>query len=457
MKNALGEVFLRERAWKKSLSALAICLALFSSSFVFAQDTSLSEVPLSNSGLQNEPVTLEDAVRRAVSWHPSIDQAIADLSISEQAIREAKASYYPQISGGMGPSLTFVDGVRWLPRATLSGSQMIHDFGKARSSVDIARAGERVSKADVLLAVDNLARNVSTAVIEIQRGFALLKVAEDQLIAMSDINKLVQLRVQSGASPKSDAAQAEARIQSAQAIIQQTMAELLRWQSNLRFMLGREYTVEVVSEMPDWQSRSCQLPEPDWTQLPGFQRAEAKQDEAAARYRAARASMLPTLSLASEVDTDIRRPLSERNDVSVGFTVSSSLYQGGMRKAQEQAAFYAMQAADAAMQATLLESNRALAENREQIDRLQHRVTVLQERRDSQDQVGMLYRLQYFEMGTRTLIDLLNSQLELHQIRFDLVNADHDLRRLNTECLHASGKTRDEFSLTGMTVRGVTL
>ena len=402
-------------------------------------------------------LTLEAAVRDAVAWHPSVDQAVASLSASDQEIREAKAGYYPQINGGIGPSLSVIGGTSWRPRATLGSSQMLYDFGKVRSAVDAARAGERVSRAQLLLAVDGLARNTSIAVMEIQRYHALLAVAREQLDNLNTINELVKLRVRRGATTRSDSTQAEARIESAQATILQITAELRRWQSNLRNLTGREGAVDVAVEVPPWLDRACLAPAPDWDRLPTVMQSLAQRDEAQAAYHGARASRLPTISLGADVDTDLRDPFSQRNDVAIGITVSSSLYQGGARKAREQASFHALQSADAALATARLEARRTLDENREQIDSLNDRLDALGRRHADMQETGRLYRLQYFELGTRTLLDLLNAQQELHQTRFDEVNAQHDTRRINLECLYYSGQLRDAFALTGTVVRGVTL
>lgn len=402
-------------------------------------------------------LTLETAVRDAVAWHPSVDQAVAALSASDQDIREAKAGYYPQINGGIGPSLSVIGRTSWRPRGTLSGSQMLYDFGKVGSAVDIARAGERVSRAQLLLAVDGLARNTAIAVIEIQRYHALLAVAHEQLDNLNTITELVQLRVGRGATTRSDGTQAEARIESARATILQIAAELQRWQSNLRHLTGREGALDVAAEAPRWLDRACLVQAPDWDRLPTVMQSLAQRDEAQASYRGARAARFPTISLGTDVDTDLRDPFSQSNDVSVGITVSSSLYQGGARKAREQASFYALQSADAALATARLEARRALDENREQIDNLEERLETIGRRHADMQETGRLYRLQYFELGTRTLLDLLNAQQELHQTRFDEVNAQHDMRRINLECLYYSGQFRDAFALTGTVVRGVTL
>lgn len=429
----------------------AAVIAMVKPVSVGAQDVA----PLTSA--QQAVLTLESAVQSAVGWHPSVDQAIAALSASGQGIEEAKAGYYPQISGGIGPSLSVIGGTSWRPRATLSGSQMLYDFGKVGSSVDAAKAGEKVSRAQLLLAVDGLARNTSIAVIEIQRNHALLTVAQEQLESLDAITGLVQLRVRRGASTRSDGSQAAARIEAARATILQITAELQRWQSNLRHLVGREGPVDVTAEVPGWLNRACLVTDPNWDQVPAVMQSLAQRDEAQATYRGARAARLPTVSLGAEVDTDLRDPFSQRNDVSVGITISSSLYQGGARKAREQASFHALQSADSALAAARLEARRTLAEGSEQIASLRERIVTLGQRRTNMQETGMLYRLQYFELGTRTLLDLLNAQQEFHQTRFDEVNAGHDMRRLNAECLYSSGALRDAYALTGMVVRGVTL
>ncbi|ERM02995.1 hypothetical protein Q644_13800 [Brucella intermedia 229E] len=69
-----------------------------------------------------------------------------------------------------------------------------------------------------------------------------------------------------------------------------------------------------------------------------------------------------------------------------------------------------------------------------------------------------LYREQYLELGgTRTLLDLLNAEQELHESRFQIANTVHDLRRLNISCLYNSGKIRREFGINPAMVRGGTV
>ncbi len=80
----------------------------------------------------------------------------------------------------------------------------------------------------------------------------------------------------------------------------------------------------------------------------------------------------------------------------------------------------------------------------------------LESRADMMVKTRDLYREQYVELGTRTLLDLLNAEQELHESRFQIANTIHDLRRLNISCLYNTGKVRKEFGVNPKMVRGGT-
>src|SRR3546814_20153154 len=81
-------------------------------------------------------------------------------------------------------------GSRWQPRANLSATQMLFDFGKVKSSVDAAEAGSRIGRSDLLLSIDALIRDTSFALIEIKRDITLERLAAAQLAHTSAITSL---------------------------------------------------------------------------------------------------------------------------------------------------------------------------------------------------------------------------------------------------------------------------
>ena len=405
-------------------------------------------------------VTLPVAVGHAVAWHPAIDEAVGQLNASIADVETARAAYSPQISGGGTFGLDPLNGLRWRPRAELTISQLIFDFGKTADAVAAAHATTQVSRAQLLLAVDGLLRNVSYAFVEMQRYQALLDIAQQQLTSVTAISELVAMRASHGASTRSDALQAQSRVQSAQSSVQQIGAQLERWRSNLGHLMGVTRVTSVVAELPVWSANACDREIPDWTQVPAVLQSEAARDVAAARLRAANAKALPTISLGADIQSDVRQSihsLSAGTDVNIGVNVSSSLFDGGANAGRRRSAAFAMRSAEASVDTAYSETGRTLQEAREQVAGLRLTLATLGERQETIRQTGYLYRLQYLELGTRSLIDLLNAEQEINQARLDRANTEHDLRRLSIDCSYASGGLRAAFDLTGSQVRGVTL
>lgn len=417
----------------------------------------LLPAPLRAKLQDDQQLTWTAAVREAVGWHPSVTEAVARLNARTEEVVIAEAGYRPQISAGIGSGFDNIVGSRWQPRANLSASQMLFDFGKVKSAVDAAEAGTRIGRSDLLLAIDALIRDTSFAVIEIQRDMALEQVAADQRASIGGISALVHDRYDVGASTKSDALQAQARVQAADVTIQEIEAERRRWESNLAYLLGRDSAPPVSLDPPMGLFGACASGEPDWTAIPAIMQVRAERDQAQAELKRSRADSLPTVSLGGSGGADLTDPFSRRAEYNFGINIAAPLYSGGAQRARTRGAAYALSAADAAEARVRNEVGRQLAEAARQTESLRNVLDILDKRQASMTETGNLYRLQYMEMGTRSLVDLLNAEQELHQVRFDLVNTRYDIRRLEITCLFLAGAQRDLFGLSGKTIRGVTL
>ena len=403
------------------------------------------------------PITIDQAAREAVSWHPSVEEATARLDAQAEQVDVAKAGYLPQINGGIGTGYNNLNQSRWRPRANLSVSQMLYDFGKVRGSVDSARAGTAISEAQLLLSVDSLIRDTSYSVIELQRNEALHVIAVEQLESVESIRALVQRRFEEGAATKADLLQAEARVQGAQATTQEIEAEQQRWQTALAHLLGRDAAPAISPELPDGFMTYCEFQEPDWARIPAIQEVEAQRDQAKAELNRSKAENLPTVSLGAGGSADINDPFSGHEEYNFGINVSTSLFNGGANRARTRSANYALSAANAAEARIRNEVSRTLSEAQRQVSSLGRVLDTLSFRETSMRETGELYRAQYLELGTKTLVDLLNAEQELHQVRFDRVNTQYDLRRLQINCAVNSGSVREAFGLSGTSINGVTL
>ncbi|MGU3401568.1 TolC family outer membrane protein [Brucellaceae bacterium D45D] len=402
---------------------------------------------------------MKSAVRKAISWHPSVDEETGRIYQAEERIRAAKSGYYPKLNAGVDSGYRSNNREGWRPNFNVSASQVLYDFGKVSSSVGIEQAGKGISRARLLLAIDDLSRDTANAVVEVQRYRSLATLAQAQVDGIRRIAGLVRERTDKGASTMSDKTQADARVESALATQLQYQSELSRWQVMLGALIGVG-SPNPTDDAPTWLAKACDIVAPDWEEVPALLEAQAAKDEAKAQLAASRAEGFPTVTLDASTDYDLNasRDNTSGNDrqpeYTVGISVSSSLYNGGQTGARKRAAAYALQSAEAAISTARFNIQRNLMESRSQIGALSRLQRSLESRAGMMVKTRDLYRDQYLELGTRTLLDLLNAEQELHESRFQIANTLHDLRRLNISCLYNSGKIRHGFDINPAMLRG---
>ena len=224
-----------------------------------------------------DTLDLNRAVQLVVEWHPAIAESIGKLFQQNQNVTIARSGYYPQISGGLRSGYdSGVSGNGQSQAFTLSMSQMLYDFGKVSSSVDSALARVSGSQAGILLAIDQVTRETSFAVIELQRAQTLEVLARDQVKGVSAIAELAKKRSDMGASTRSDLFQARSRVEAAIATQLQYAAQLNRWRSALASLLGTQTTVNVSPGFPDTLEHSCQGVVPDEAVTPSLLIAQSQ-------------------------------------------------------------------------------------------------------------------------------------------------------------------------------------
>ena len=404
---------------------------------------------------------LEQAVRIAVDWHPSISEAIGTLYQQAEGINVAEAGYYPQISGGIKGGYTSGygsdDGSQ---SVSISLKQMLYDFGKVSNAVEAARAKAARSQAGILLAIDQVSRDTAFAYIEVQRYQRLVDVAREQIHGVGDIVELARQRSDMGASTRSDVVQAQSRAEGAMATLQEYKALYARWQSTLTNLLGRQTPPQVSDTFTPSMTNACSAPV-GTDALPAVLQAAAQRTQAQAELAQAKSEAYPTLSLQPSINQflddhyDDQNSTINRTQAGIFLNLEVPIYQGGAISARSRAASYALTAADSAEDAARLQARQGLGEAQAQTSGLTRRLSSLESRQNSITEARELYGRQYLELGTRPLLDLLNAEQEIHQSRFDLANTQADLRRLQIDCLYNSGALRRAFGIDHSTIQHV--
>lgn len=427
----------------RNCSLLVVILA-FSSFFSFSYSRESSF---------RETVTLGQAAKLIVNHHPRMKQVDSSAKGEEEVIAVAKAAYYPQISGGVGTRYNNNSNNRYdkdyLHSVNLEIKQTIYDFGKTSSAVKSAEYGYLGAKAYAAATNEELIYTATSAVVSIVNYKKLIKLAEDQINQVASIGQLVEARHNKGASNLSDVLQAHSRID---AVKSEALMTSSQQQSQLRalgLLIGRpDLNNAVIDSLPKDLSLSCSSL-PEWSDIPEFAMAEFEAKKAFADLDRAGAEELPSITLQGSTS----RPLNASSrhgskfETSISLNVSIPIYQGGGLSATTRASASRAEAASARKDEIRLEINRRLSDSQVRLEYMRKRQSLLQRQVENLRGTKELYKKQYLDLGTRSLLDLLNAEQEFYQAQVDVENNRSEIIQAQLDCAFYQGKLRHYFKV----------
>ena len=417
--------------------------------------------PNITTGISNTPTIqhlgFNEAILRAVQRNPEISQSIANLASQNANINVAKAAYYPQISGTLGTG-DLTSGERGRQVINLSLSQMLYDFGKVKSTVDVQQARLFAEQANVLVSMDNVAYQVANSIVQIKRYQEITKIAEQQIAGISRITEIANLRARAGISSQADPVQAQSYLEASRSnmIVQQT--QLRQYQQKLRTLLGFDVS-DLEWSLPEHLIVESNLyQEPEFNQVPKIILAQSQIEVAKAQLKETRLSNYPTLNVKGSLSQAIngRNPNNNEDDGfyhSIMLEANSNFYQGGATASRTKAASYAEQAARARMNAEYLNVLDQVRVLREEIKNKQRQMSILMERKQTAIRTKELYQEQY-KLGTRTAVDLLNAEQSIHSTSQEIESVRYDIYTAIVNYISQTGRSRDLYELNNISIQG---
>jgi adhesin transport system outer membrane protein len=410
--------------------------------------------------VQAQAMTLEESVRMAIESHPTVLAAEAGQRVREKQVDEARAPYFPDINGraASGFERTNSPGTRGRasrgPASIDSSVEILHTdsnislrqmvFDGFETSNRTAAARTRVEAAGFQIrdSEEDIALQATQAYLSVLEGRDIVELAEENVRAHVEVHHDVRLRAQQGGGSIADVRQAEARLALAQTRLTELRGDLRDAESDF---------IETVGTMPD----DLELPEPPEDAMPaGVEEAVEKSIAGNPAIRAATTTVVarrtdveasngvfwPRLDIellaARNHNIQGSRGL-EQNYQALG-VLRWNLFRGGADLARKR------RLAELASQSIQLEAEqKRLTEEQMRVDHnalqvAQDRLPTLEDRVLAADQVVVAYR-QQFQLGQRTLLDVLDVENELFQARVALVQGEFDLREANYRVLATMG------------------
>lgn len=386
----------------------------------------------------------QSVARSVLLLAPSVREGAGLTQASADQIAIERAVLFPSlgigITGGTGSAS------RGDASAQLSGEQLIFDFGSTKRAVSAADLNLQIQYLELQKTIDAVVLDGIVTHREIAMYGALLKVRRDQATVMGDLYKLISERRDIGAAAAPDLLETRNRIERAEYDLLNTELESDELKDKLQRIAGSA----KGGALPRFAGQ-CSAP------AGGSDDAKIAQIElakAALNLESAQKSHLPRISLNPLALT----PLGGGNvSTGVDLNVDSSLFDGGAKRSRENAARNRQQSATAALEAA--RRNEALddAKFRRQTSSLQRKISMLERQIGVAGQTRDLYRSQYFELGTREVIDVLDAEETVFDRRVELIEAEFQLDALRAECAARSKTLRDTLNLSAYQIYGYPL
>jgi adhesin transport system outer membrane protein len=405
--------------------------------------------------------TLEEAIRQALSSNPDVRVETNELLSRTEEVEQARAGYLPTIdlSAGMGYERSDNNTTRSAgsdhrdltrKEAAINLQQMLFDgyatdSEVARQSARRASAGYRVNGVS-----QNKALETVSAYLAVLRQQRFVELSGENLEAHKRIYDQVRLRSEAGIGRSSDLEQVRGRRASADASRLADLANLRDAESTYLTLVG-----DLPRDLEPVPSQQSRLPdtleaaiEAALAQHPTLRSAQEDVHSAVAQRAAADNSFYPhfNLEVGSTWGDNQDGVTGVDKDLTAMVRMRYNLFSGGRDKARQRQTAHLINEAKEVRNRTYRQVVESLRLSWTAYEATQAQLVSLNQHLISSENTRDAY-IQQFNIGKRTLIDLLNTENEVFEARRAYAEALSDLLYAQYRILVGMGQLLDAINV----------
>lgn len=330
---------------------------------------------------------LDALIKNALANNPNLKAAQATLLQAEESLRAAHGALLPTISANAGiqrdkastagkaafggASGGAVVPAYTLHSASLSVSYPLDVFGGQRRQIENVAAQAAYQRWQLEASYLTLTSNIVTAAVNEAALNAQISATQTLIADETQLLTLLQTQVRLGGAAPTQLLQQQAQLAQQEATLPPLESELAQAQNQLAAYAGqfpgdfsvRSFTLDDLT-LP--QVIPVSLPSALVAQRPDIQAAAAQLHEATANVGVATANLLPQITLSADIGHEALAASSLFTPQSLLWSLVASatqpLFEGGALIAQRKEAVYAMQAAAARYQSTVISAFQNVAD-----------------------------------------------------------------------------------------------
>jgi len=385
--------------------------------------------------------TLTEVIQRTLETNPDVLITINNRRAIDQELKQAQAGYWPsvELTGAYGrersdntSTRSRTGGEMTLTRKELglTLSQMLFDGFSVKHRVAqqhllVNSAAYRVKNTS-----ENIALVTAELYLEIFRRQELLELTKNNVVVHQKMLEQIRILVEGGVGRKADIHQSASRLALAKSSLVNAQGNLRNAQINYQRVTG-EFPKALT--MPQWASVEAAVPKTVEIALdhalsnhPSLKVVHADREAAQSAHRQSKSAFMPRFSLELNVNENenLDGIEGENDDINAMFRMRYNLYRGGADKARRQETAERIGTAQEIIRRTqrVVEENLLLSWN--SLVTIRARLDYLKRHVKSTEEVLQSYKEQ-FQLGQRSLLDMLDSENELFNARASLVTAQY--------------------------------
>jgi adhesin transport system outer membrane protein len=396
----------------------------------------LSACQLGSLGVANG-TTISEAVNQTIRSNPDIlIDANRKLSI-DQAVKQAEGGYYPKIDFNLGYGNEWSKNITTRPRSGhddtlirresgLTLSQMIYDGSATSSEVDRQQARLSSASRKVMGTSEQIGLRAIEAYLNVLRRSELLKLAQANLDVHDKTFGQIKIRSEGGIGRKADLDQAQARLSLSQANVASAEANLREANIAYNRVIGVMPDSLVKPEVVEAPTSVDEALNVSLESNPILRSAMADIEAAQAQNKTAESLLKPRLHL--ELGTSFNNDLDgvhyKNNDAYAMLRMRYNLFNGGSDVAKIAETSIQIQEATEVFHRTQRQVEESLRLSWNSMVTAQDRLPKLLATAEAAARTRDGYA-QQFNLGQRTLLDLLDSENELYIGRSNYLDAQY--------------------------------
>ncbi|HHX34799.1 MAG TPA: TolC family outer membrane protein [Gammaproteobacteria bacterium] len=403
---------------------------------------------------QAQQDTLAGAVKEAMDYQPEIQAKLHAFNAATFDRREAFGGYLPTVdlNGSLGQADRQHDNRSWYSRnyAEVSLTQILFDGFRVRNQVAKAEHTSRMRYYELLDEAENKSLEVTGAYLDVLRYREMVRLAQVNLDNHRRVQGQIEQRANRGVSNNADLLQINGRSSLAESNLLTEIANLQTVNARFQRLVGRlpaEDMAEVASGQFSAPTDVQAVLDEGYANNPSLHAAFENIDVTQSALKAAKSNRYPTFEFGASHGTyknnnsfDNRSPGVHYGDESiVEIRMKYNLYRGGSDRAAERAAFQRVNQAEDLRDKACIDLRQTASIAHSDIGNLKIKQSALQSHRDGSAKVVNAYREQ-FDIGRRSLLDVLDSENEAFQAERAYAHGQYDLIAANARTLQSMGK-----------------